>query len=164
MNREELVAYLVFGSYFAAIFSSFFLVFRSILSGVDPKRLLHGRPFLFLRTALGALLCTGYCESSFQCFSLRLTIVTSLVQFHQCQLPFCGVPQRADRDDTVVLHQIRISAYVNDFGTMAVRDSAVRASMVYRLYRSEQLVVVQLHLHVDGHLHRRSLGREYVIS
>lgn len=97
MNREEHVAYLVFGSYFAAIFSSFFLVFRSILSGVDPKRLLHGRPFLFLRTALGALLCTGYCVSSFQCFSLRLTIVTSLVQFHQCQLPFCGVPQRADR-------------------------------------------------------------------
>lgn len=57
------VAYAIFTSYFGLIFVSFYLVFRSLLAGKDVKDLFSGRPFLFIRTALGALLCTWYCKS-----------------------------------------------------------------------------------------------------
>ncbi len=62
MTGEEASAFLIVGGYIAAIFASFFLVFQSILSGIDARRLVSGPPFLFLRTGLGALLCTWYCE------------------------------------------------------------------------------------------------------
>ena len=62
MNGEELLALSGPVGYLAVVgFASFFVI-RSILSDVDPKRLLDGRPFLFLRVALGALLCTWYCK------------------------------------------------------------------------------------------------------
>jgi alpha-1,2-mannosyltransferase len=62
MSPDVVLAYIVFGGYFALIFLSFFLVFKSVLHAVPASRLLEGRPFFFLRTAVGALLCTWYCE------------------------------------------------------------------------------------------------------
>ncbi|CAD6588962.1 MAG: asparagine-linked glycosylation protein, partial [Tremellales sp. Tagirdzhanova-0007] len=65
MNGEELLALSGPVGYLAVVgFASFFVI-RSILSDVDPKRLLDGRPFLFLRVALGALLCTWYYNYQF---------------------------------------------------------------------------------------------------
>ncbi|OCF38298.1 alpha-1,2-mannosyltransferase [Kwoniella heveanensis CBS 569] len=69
MDKDELVAYLVFVSYFLLIFLSFGLVFRSILSGQDVSKLFEGRAFYFLRTAVGALLCTWYFMFRFMAWS-----------------------------------------------------------------------------------------------
>lgn len=63
MALDETVAYDIFAAYFVAIFVAFGFVVKSITSDVPVSRLLEGRPFLFLRIALGALLCTWYCES-----------------------------------------------------------------------------------------------------
>ena len=60
---SQVVAYSIFASYFILILTSFSIVIRSILHNVAPKRLLEGTSFLFLRVAIGALLCTWYCES-----------------------------------------------------------------------------------------------------
>nr|XP_019005182.1 alpha-1,2-mannosyltransferase [Kwoniella mangroviensis CBS 8507]OCF68643.1 alpha-1,2-mannosyltransferase [Kwoniella mangroviensis CBS 8507] len=74
MNGQELLAWAVFVSYFLLIFLSFGLVFRSILSGSHISKLFQGRAFFFLRTAVGALLCTWYLQG----MSL---IVISLLQW-----------------------------------------------------------------------------------
>ncbi|WVF69838.1 hypothetical protein IAT40_004618 [Kwoniella sp. CBS 6097] len=69
MDKDELVAYLVFISYFLLIFLSFGLVFRSILAGRNVSKLFEGRAFYFLRTAVGALLCTWYFMFRFMAWS-----------------------------------------------------------------------------------------------
>ncbi|WVQ98028.1 hypothetical protein IAU59_005149 [Kwoniella sp. CBS 9459] len=69
MDKEGLVAYLVFVSYFLLIFLSFGLVFRSILAGRHVSKLFEGRAFYFLRTAVGALLCTWYFMFRFMAWS-----------------------------------------------------------------------------------------------
>lgn len=61
----ELIAYAVFGGYFALIGLSFLLVGRSIVDRIPEwKRLAEGRAFLFLRVAVAALGTTWYCELS----------------------------------------------------------------------------------------------------
>ena len=62
MDSAELLAYLVFASYFGLILFSAIFVGKSIVRDVQPSRLLEGRPFLFLRVAVAALGCTWYCE------------------------------------------------------------------------------------------------------
>ncbi|WVR04606.1 hypothetical protein IAU60_001616 [Kwoniella sp. DSM 27419] len=69
MDLQELTAFAVFGSYFVLIFLSFALVFRSILVGSNVRSLLQGRAFFFLRTAVGALLCTWYFMVQFLAWS-----------------------------------------------------------------------------------------------
>lgn len=64
MSLPVPLAYAVFSTYFGLIFLSFGFVFRSIAKGQDVSKLFGGRAFLFLRTALGSLLCTWYCELS----------------------------------------------------------------------------------------------------
>lgn len=59
---DEVAAYGVFASYFALIFTSLGFTLRSVCDGVPLARLLDGRPFLFLRIAIAALLCTWFCE------------------------------------------------------------------------------------------------------
>jgi len=59
---STVIAYAIFGGYFALIAASFALVFVSIGSQRPAEALLETRPFAFLRAALGALLCTWYCE------------------------------------------------------------------------------------------------------
>ncbi|WWC59281.1 uncharacterized protein I303_101832 [Kwoniella dejecticola CBS 10117] len=60
MNGPELLAWAIFVAYFVLIVISFALVFRSILAGTKPSKLFEGRAFFYLRTAVGALLCTWY--------------------------------------------------------------------------------------------------------
>ncbi|WWC86926.1 uncharacterized protein L201_001805 [Kwoniella dendrophila CBS 6074] len=60
MTGQELMAWAIFIAYFLFIFLSFGLVFRSILAGNHVSNLFEGRAFFFLRTAVGALLCTWY--------------------------------------------------------------------------------------------------------
>jgi hypothetical protein len=62
MTIPEPLAYGVLIAYFGLIALSFGFVFSSILSGVKVGKLFEGRPFLFLRTAIGGLLCTWYCQ------------------------------------------------------------------------------------------------------
>ncbi|WWD21459.1 hypothetical protein CI109_105944 [Kwoniella shandongensis] len=70
MVGAEVLAYGVFVSYFLFIFLSFGLVFRSILSGGNKvSRLFEGKAFFFLRTGLGALLCTWYFMFQFMSWS-----------------------------------------------------------------------------------------------
>ncbi|WVW78496.1 hypothetical protein I302_100451 [Kwoniella bestiolae CBS 10118] len=71
MNGQELIAWAVFIAYFLLIFLSFGLVFRSILSGIHVSKLFEGRAFFFLRTAVGALLCTWYYMIKFLHWSYR---------------------------------------------------------------------------------------------
>lgn len=61
-KMNELVAWAIFIGYFAIIFASFGFVFASILSQKSPKALLGGRPFTFVRVAIGALICTWLCK------------------------------------------------------------------------------------------------------
>ncbi|KAK8847360.1 hypothetical protein IAR55_005217 [Kwoniella newhampshirensis] len=60
MDAKEVPAFAIFISYFLFIFLSFGLVFRSILAGTSASKLLEGKAFFFLRTGVGALLCTWY--------------------------------------------------------------------------------------------------------
>lgn len=62
MDGHELMAYAILLSYFLLIFLSFGLVFRSLVAGIQLDKLFNGRPFFFLRSSIGALLCTWYCE------------------------------------------------------------------------------------------------------
>lgn len=62
MEAGELGAYAIFAGYFLLIFASFAVVFHSALKDVKLGQVFEGRAFLFLRTGLGALLCTWYCE------------------------------------------------------------------------------------------------------
>lgn len=62
MEAGELGAYAIFGGYFLLIFASFAVVFHSAFKDVKLGQVFEGRAFLFLRTGLGALLCTWYCE------------------------------------------------------------------------------------------------------
>lgn len=62
MDGQELIAYAILLSYFLLIFLSFGLVFRSLVAGIQLDKLFNGRPFFFLRSSIGALLCTWYCE------------------------------------------------------------------------------------------------------
>ncbi|WRT64804.1 uncharacterized protein IL334_001739 [Kwoniella shivajii] len=71
MNGQEILAWAVFISYFLFIFLSFGLVFRSILSGSHVSKLFEGRAFFFLRTAVGALLCTWYYMFNFLIWSYK---------------------------------------------------------------------------------------------
>jgi alpha-1,2-mannosyltransferase len=64
MVMPALIAYAIFVGYFALIFASFALVFVSIGAQRPAEALLETRPFAFLRAAIGALLCTWYCELS----------------------------------------------------------------------------------------------------
>lgn len=57
------MAYAILLTYFLLIFLSFGLVFRSLVAGIQLDKLFEGKAFFFLRSALGALLCTWYCES-----------------------------------------------------------------------------------------------------
>lgn len=59
---NELVAWAIFIGYFSIIFASFGFVFTSILSQKSPKALLEGKPFTFIRVAIGALICTWLCK------------------------------------------------------------------------------------------------------
>lgn len=59
---NQVLASAGFGAYFGLVLISFLLVFRSILDGRKGTDLASGKPFLYLRTALGALLCTWYCQ------------------------------------------------------------------------------------------------------
>lgn len=61
-KMNELVAWAIFIGYFGIIFASFGFVFVSILSQKPAKALLEGKPFTFIRVALGALVCTWLCE------------------------------------------------------------------------------------------------------
>ena len=85
MALSEAVAYLIFASYFGLIFTSFGYVFKSILDGIAPKRLLEGRPFLFLRVAVAALLCTWYCEPIFPC-QPYLSSPTVMIEYMKVRL------------------------------------------------------------------------------
>ncbi|WVQ83370.1 hypothetical protein IAT38_005511 [Cryptococcus sp. DSM 104549] len=69
MDLSELLAFATLTGYFLLIFLSFGLVFRSILAGSSVSKLLEGRAFFFLRTALGALLCTWYFMIQFMIWS-----------------------------------------------------------------------------------------------
>ena len=62
MEGEELLALFGPGGYLAVVGAAASFVISSILSDVDPKRYLTGRPFLFIRVALGSLLTTWYCK------------------------------------------------------------------------------------------------------
>lgn len=63
LSAEVLVNYAILGGYFVIIFACFGGVFASILSRRPSKEtVLSGRPFLFLRAAVGGLICTWYCE------------------------------------------------------------------------------------------------------
>lgn len=62
MDGHELMAYAILLSYFLLIFLSFGLVFRSLVAEIQLDKLFNGRPFFFLRSSIGALLCTWYCE------------------------------------------------------------------------------------------------------
>lgn len=62
MDGQELMAYAILLSYFLLIFLSFGLVFRSLVAEIQLDKLFNGRPFFFLRSSIGALLCTWYCE------------------------------------------------------------------------------------------------------
>lgn len=62
MDGQELIAYAILLSYFLLIFLSFGLVFRSLVAGIQLDKLFNGRAFFFLRSSIGALLCTWYCE------------------------------------------------------------------------------------------------------
>lgn len=61
---NELVAWAIFIGYFTLIFASFGFVFASIVSQKPAKALLEGRPFMFVRVAVGALICTWLCKFS----------------------------------------------------------------------------------------------------
>lgn len=63
MDGQECMAYAILLTYFLLIFLSFGLVFRSLVAGIQLDKLFEGKAFFFLRSALGALLCTWYCES-----------------------------------------------------------------------------------------------------
>lgn len=63
MDGATVVAYAIFVAYFALIAGSFILVFISLGGGKPADDLVQGRPFVYLRIALGALICTWYCES-----------------------------------------------------------------------------------------------------
>lgn len=63
MVLGEAGAHTIFAAYFVAIFVTFGFVIKSIISDISGSRLVEGRPFLFLRLAFGALLCTWYCKS-----------------------------------------------------------------------------------------------------
>ncbi|KAK4685333.1 hypothetical protein P7C73_g4818, partial [Tremellales sp. Uapishka_1] len=69
MSSRELVGEIVhsgiFAAYFILILVSLYFVFASVFAGTKSKDIFSGRPFLFLRTALGALLCTGYYLAKF---------------------------------------------------------------------------------------------------
>lgn len=58
----EVLAYGVSASYFGVIFVALGFVLRSVGHGIPWERLVEGKPFLFLRLAIGALLATWYCE------------------------------------------------------------------------------------------------------
>ncbi|WWC67918.1 uncharacterized protein I206_101836 [Kwoniella pini CBS 10737] len=60
MFGQELLAWAIFVAYFLLILLTFGLVFRSILAGTQPSKLFGGRAFFYLRTGVGALLCTWY--------------------------------------------------------------------------------------------------------
>lgn len=63
ISPEVLVNYAILGGYFAIIFACFAGVFVSILSRRPSKEtVLSGRPFLFLRVAVGGLISTWYCK------------------------------------------------------------------------------------------------------
>lgn len=62
MAVSEPMAYAIFASYFGLIFTSLGFVLRSISEDVPWKRYFEGRPFLFLRVAVGALISTWWCE------------------------------------------------------------------------------------------------------
>ncbi|EIW71289.1 hypothetical protein TREMEDRAFT_73255 [Tremella mesenterica DSM 1558] len=58
MITSEIIAYVIFVSYFLLIFLAFFCVFWSLLRGRNPGQLLSGRSFFFLRIAAVALVAT----------------------------------------------------------------------------------------------------------
>ncbi|WVN89502.1 uncharacterized protein L203_104727 [Cryptococcus depauperatus CBS 7841] len=60
MRSQELFALGILFSYFLFIFLAFALVFRSILADSNVSNLLKGKAFWFLRSSIGALLCTWY--------------------------------------------------------------------------------------------------------
>jgi alpha-1,2-mannosyltransferase len=59
---KEPIAIGIFVAYFGLIAAVSYLVYLSISDGVKLEDLFSGRPFLFLRVAVGALGCTWYCE------------------------------------------------------------------------------------------------------
>lgn len=59
---NEFVAWAIFIGYFSIIFASFGFVFASIVSQKSPQALLEGKPFTFIRVAIGALICTWLCK------------------------------------------------------------------------------------------------------
>jgi alpha-1,2-mannosyltransferase len=67
MLIAKVIAYAIFGGYFALIAGAFTLVFMSIGAQKSSDALLQTRPFAFLRVAFGALLCTWYCELCDRC-------------------------------------------------------------------------------------------------
>ena len=74
MGSEEVVAYLIFGSYFGLILLSGLFVGKSLLDDIKPLKLLESRPFLLLRIAVAALGCTWYCELRRQYVDPELTL------------------------------------------------------------------------------------------
>lgn len=63
LSIEVLVNYAILGGYFAIIFACFGAVIASILSRKPTKvQVLSGRPFLFIRAAVGGLISTWYCK------------------------------------------------------------------------------------------------------
>lgn len=62
LTSKEPIAIGIFVAYFLLIIGFGFLVLRSVAHGVETDDLFSGRPFLFIRLAVGALGCTWYCE------------------------------------------------------------------------------------------------------
>ncbi|EAL18406.1 hypothetical protein CNBJ3290 [Cryptococcus deneoformans B-3501A] len=71
MDGQECMAYAILLTYFLLIFLSFGLVFRSLVAGIQLDKLFEGKAFFFLRSALGALLCTWYFMIQFMSWSYQ---------------------------------------------------------------------------------------------
>lgn len=80
MDGQECMAYAILLTYFLLIFLSFGLVFRSLVAGIQLDKLFEGKAFFFLRSALGALLCTWYCESYRTTFQALIPFLV-MIQF-----------------------------------------------------------------------------------
>lgn len=59
---KEPIAIGIFVAYFGLIAAFSYLVYRSMFDGTKLEDVFSGRPFLFIRVAIGALGCTWYCK------------------------------------------------------------------------------------------------------
>ncbi|ORY31017.1 hypothetical protein BCR39DRAFT_527796 [Naematelia encephala] len=78
MAIPVVIAYAIFASYFGLIGLNTYYVFKSILKGKTASDLFTGRPFFFLRTAFGALLCTWYFMFKFMRMSYNTYLASHL--------------------------------------------------------------------------------------